>query len=164
MFHDITTRIPTDGGVRAVSSPNCSEQNLTQATQRMNAVVCGRKTWDSLPTHKRPLPKRLNLIVSRTMFQKVAQASDGDAPLLYVTSDQHQVLSQELWITTPVVFERFKDVLCFLKTQQYLDIHCCFAIGGAAIFEECVSSSYCQSVYWTWISAEFGTCSRIQCT
>ena len=30
----------------------------------MGAVIMGRKTWDSLP--KRPLPNRLNIILSRT--------------------------------------------------------------------------------------------------
>lgn len=34
-----------------------------------NVVVMGRKTWDSLPPAFRPLPGRVNLVVSRTPSQ-----------------------------------------------------------------------------------------------
>ena len=30
-----------------------------------NAVVMGRKTWDSLPKRFQPLPERLNIVMSR---------------------------------------------------------------------------------------------------
>src|SRR5262249_9341651 len=32
----------------------------------INAVVMGRKTWDSIPARFRPLPNRINVIVSRS--------------------------------------------------------------------------------------------------
>lgn len=31
----------------------------------MNAVVMGRATWESIPKKFRPLPKRLNIVISR---------------------------------------------------------------------------------------------------
>jgi len=34
---------------------------------KMNAVVMGRKTWESLPAKYRPLSKRINIIISSTM-------------------------------------------------------------------------------------------------
>lgn len=33
--------------------------------QRQNAVVMGRKTWDSIPAKFRPLRDRLNVVISR---------------------------------------------------------------------------------------------------
>ncbi len=34
-----------------------------------HAVLMGRKTWESLPERFRPLPERLNLILTRTPFE-----------------------------------------------------------------------------------------------
>ena len=39
-------------------------RNLTIA-DGFNAVIMGRKTWDSLPEKYRPLPERLNIVMSR---------------------------------------------------------------------------------------------------
>ena len=35
--------------------------------KKMNAVICGRNTWNSIPSKFRPLPNRLNIVVSTTM-------------------------------------------------------------------------------------------------
>lgn len=32
---------------------------------KSNAVVMGRKTWESIPKKFRPLPKRTNIVISR---------------------------------------------------------------------------------------------------
>lgn len=39
-------------------------KSLTEA-DGFNAVVMGRKTWDSLPESFRPLPERVNIVMSR---------------------------------------------------------------------------------------------------
>src|SRR3989338_11120601 len=37
----------------------------TTDESKMNAVVMGRKTWDSIPAKFRPLPGRLNVVLTR---------------------------------------------------------------------------------------------------
>ncbi len=44
-----------------------------------NAVVMGRKTWDSLPEKYKPLPERLNIVMSRDTKWK----EDGAESALY---------------------------------------------------------------------------------
>ncbi|CAI8360875.1 MAG: Dihydrofolate reductase [Marine Group II euryarchaeote MED-G33] len=39
-------------------------KNLTES-DGYNAVIMGRKTWDSLPDSFRPLPERVNIVMSR---------------------------------------------------------------------------------------------------
>ena len=44
-----------------------------------NAVVMGRKTWDSLPDQYRPLPERTNIVLSRDSSLRI----DGAEVALY---------------------------------------------------------------------------------
>jgi len=48
-FKNITTSVPEDGRIRY-----------------MNAVVMGRKTWDSIPEQFKPLKDRLNIVITNT--------------------------------------------------------------------------------------------------
>lgn len=45
-----------------------------------NAVIMGRKTWDSLPEQYRPLPERLNIVMSRD----TGWEEDGAETALYI--------------------------------------------------------------------------------
>lgn len=40
----------------------------TDSPETINAVIMGRKTWESIPDKYRPLPARLNLVVTRSRF------------------------------------------------------------------------------------------------
>nr|XP_014276536.1 dihydrofolate reductase-like isoform X2 [Halyomorpha halys] len=66
---------------------------------KRNAVVMGRKTWESIPPKYKPLPNRKNVIISTTMkdssyedvpvFRSLDEAVDGlsKPPLLDVIED-----------------------------------------------------------------------------
>lgn len=54
-FKRVTTRVP--------SATDSAQQG--EPHDRLNAVIMGRKTWESIPEKFRPLSKRINVVVTR---------------------------------------------------------------------------------------------------
>ena len=75
----------------------------------------GRKTWESLPRSKRPLPNRLNVVLS----------SNNNYELL------HAPLAEGT--PKPLVFSDMGQVLDYLNGLE--NIGEIFVIGGQAVFE-----------------------------
>lgn len=93
-----------------------------------NAVLMGRKTWDSLPPRFRPLPGRLNGVLSRHLHPGVFHGSHHVWPGLQAALD---ALSAD-----PTV----KQV---------------FVAGGGEIFAEALRRPDCSRVFLTDIEAEY---------
>lgn len=91
-----------------------------------NAVIMGRKTWDSIPAKFRPLRNRLNIVLTRDTtyhcHEGVAQANSFESAL------------QVAWNS---------------------DVERIFVIGGAAVFAEALSHPACDNVYFTDIKKTF---------
>lgn len=51
--------------------------SMTADPSKRNAVIMGRKTWDSIPVKFRPLPNRLNVVVSRSFAPGLHESQPG---------------------------------------------------------------------------------------
>ncbi|MCB9771256.1 MAG: dihydrofolate reductase [Candidatus Omnitrophica bacterium] len=100
----------------------------TSLPEKINAVVMGRKTWESIPMQFRPLPKRLNVVISR---QKNLPLPDN------------AIHAQSL-----------DGALSFLRNEESR-LGEIFVIGGAQIFNEAIKNPYCQKIYLTRVESEF---------
>jgi len=60
----------------------------TKDLAKHNAVIMGRKTWESIPSKFRPLPQRINCILTRTLKQE-SNDSQIDDFVLYFNSIDH---------------------------------------------------------------------------
>jgi dihydrofolate reductase len=90
-----------------------------------NAVIMGRRTWESIPPRFRPLPDRLNLVVSRT-----TPVLAGDAQL---AGSLDQALAQATEARAELIF----------------------VLGGGQLFAQAVTDPRCQLIYYTRISGVF---------
>ena len=91
-----------------------------------NAVIMGRTTWESLPDKFRPLPNRLNVVLSRQRAYRL------DSNVMVASSLEkafHELSSNQ----TPNIF----------------------VIGGGKLYEEAIFHPQCQSIYLTQINHEF---------
>ncbi|MBA0720589.1 hypothetical protein Golax_008202 [Gossypium laxum] len=106
----------------------------TSDPEKKNAVVMGRKTWESIPLEFRPLPGRLNVVLTRS------QSSD-------ITTGENVVICGSIPSALELLAE---DPYCF-------SIEKVFVIGGGQIFRETLNAPGCEAIHIT----EIGT--SIEC-
>ena len=98
---------------------------------RKNAVLMGRKTWESIPSKFRPLPQRFNAVITSNLEYKV---EESDAK----------------------VFHSIEDGLEFCRNQ---DFETCWIIGGSEIYNFVLKKNLWDRIYLTKIGQEFA-CDR----
>lgn len=91
-----------------------------------NAVIMGRRTWESLPEKYRPLPNRHNIVLTRNPnYQLPATVSS---------------------------FSNLDHALSYLATAAVERI---FLIGGADVFAQAIGNKNCGLLYLTEIMQNF---------
>ena len=84
----------------------------TESTEKMNAVIMGRKTWESLPSKFRPLPHRLNIVLTKE----------------YLSSPEYCPASVTKCSSLDSALDRLSDPDASPQIERI------FVIGGAQIF------------------------------
>lgn len=107
----------------------------------MNAVIMGRKTWDSIPVKFRPLKGRLNIVISRSHPER------GSAAGVDVEKE-------------PVKVSSLAQALECLKTQTQPSAGAgtaakAFVIGGAQIYEASLALPEAKRVLLTRVMDDF---------
>lgn len=94
---------------------------------KMNAVIMGRKTWDSLPTKFRPLPGRLNVVLTR----------------------------DKNWSTSDALVAHSLDEALQLLDRVAGGVGNVFVIGGAQIYEQAIIHPKCKKLWLTHIKNQY---------
>ena len=101
----------------------------TTAADKRNVVIMGRKTWESLPERFKPLPDRINLVLSR---------------------------NEELTLPSDVLKENSLEGAFELLEKKYKNFYeKVFVFGGAKVFNECMRLPNCENIYLTRIHKQF---------
>ena len=103
---------------------------LSEGKGLVNAVIMGRKTWQSIPEKFRPLPDRLNIILTR---------------------DAHFSLPSGVLKASGL-----NEALHLLEESSLASkVGKVFVIGGAEIFKIAVGHSQCREIFLTHIRQSF---------
>ncbi|KAK6916597.1 Thymidylate synthase/dCMP hydroxymethylase domain, partial [Dillenia turbinata] len=98
----------------------------TTDSGKKNAVIMGRKTWESIPSEYRPLPGRLNVVLTRSGSFDIATAENV------------------------VICGSMASALELLAASPYcLSIERVFVIGGGQILREALNAPGCDAVHIT---------------
>ncbi len=106
-------------------------RDLTTTTQNptsQNVVIMGRKTWESIPVKFRPLPKRLNIVLSKNPASSFPSGVQ--------------------------LFSSLDAALSSLQNSNS-NIEKIFVIGGAQVFQAAISHPDCQAIELTQILQSF---------
>uniref|UniRef100_A0A7N2MZ09 Bifunctional dihydrofolate reductase-thymidylate synthase n=1 Tax=Quercus lobata TaxID=97700 RepID=A0A7N2MZ09_QUELO len=91
---------------------------------KKNAVLMGRKTWESIPVEKRPLPGRLNVVLTRSGSFDIATAENV------------------------LICGSVASALELLAAAPYcLSIEKVFVIGGGEILRETINAPGCDAIH-----------------
>ena len=110
-------------------------KNITSKTKeasKQNAVIMGRKTWESIPKKFRPLAGRLNVVLSRNANIR----SEMELPDSVLVSDS------------------LENAMATMSGNTYTDsVEQVFVIGGGSVYEEALASKLCKKIYLTEVEA-----------
>ena len=102
-----------------------SDMNFFKSTTSGHWVIMGRKSWESLPPRFRPLPNRVNCVVSRN--------ADFQAEGAHL----------------------FSNVQSAIETARQSNAEKVFIIGGAQIYNHSLNENLVDEMYLTHVDAAF---------
>lgn len=113
------------GNTNCFSSP--SKERLGEG-EKQNAVIMGRKTWDSIPEKYKPLPGRINAILSRS----------------YTPEDDYGHICK---------YSSFERAVEKLSSRE--DVADIFIIWGAQIYNLALKSETLETLYLTRVEWDY---------
>lgn len=124
-------------------------KRVPASSTKINAILMGRKTWDSIPLKFRPLKDRLNIVITRDVdsFQQSLTSSKDHS-----TSSGDGDGDGE-GIEGPMVASGILDALAQLEKKE--NVERIYVIGGASIYRSALELSQTKRVLLTKIQKEY---------
>lgn len=101
----------------------------------MNAVIMGRKTWDSIPPKFRPLKGRLNIVISRSFPSPPSEPTDLE--------------------TDSVKASSLEQAIDYLRSRPQGTLGRVFVIGGGQIYASALERKEAKRVLLTKVMSDF---------
>ena len=115
----------------------------TSDSTKRNAVIMGRKTWESIPTKFRPLKNRLNVVLTRKQLdENDSRSANGSS----ISSSESDV----------VKCSSLHSAISLLTSTEYKGhLEHIFVIGGGQVYKEAVEAPECAVIHLTLIESDF---------
>ncbi|XP_034838663.1 dihydrofolate reductase [Maniola hyperantus] len=97
---------------------------------KTNAVIMGRRTWDCIPLKYRPLPNRVNIVLTRQVDAVKETVPEG-----------------------VVVVPGLDEAISYIEGRE--DIESTWVIGGSSIYKAAMEHPNCGKIYLTEIQRSF---------
>ena len=107
-----------------------------QDETKMNAVIMGRKTWNSIPKEHRPLTNRLNIIITSSKLSEIEPTEECNN-IITATSLNNAI---DLIINTSTLYNKIESIM---------------VIGGVQLFEVSILHPWFSKLYLTIVETEF---------
>jgi dihydrofolate reductase len=110
----------------------------TTQSRQVNAVIVARRTWESIPEKFRPLPDRLNIVISQKLWDGEEEGyEEGRYP--YPIAPPTKIFP---------TLQRALDWLNFdISARLFVDK--VWVIGGAQLYDEAINHPDCENIYFT---------------
>lgn len=132
-FARVTKRVPTSTSTS--SNPSKAEDEQAKSLPR-NAVIMGRKTWDSIPPKFRPLKDRTNIVIS----------SQERSALSGVTDDV---------IVSSSILDGLSELEKAVQSGRAPALGRAYVIGGARIYDAAMELEQTNHVLLTRVAREY---------
>ncbi|KAK4217948.1 dihydrofolate reductase-like domain-containing protein [Rhypophila decipiens] len=144
-FARVTKRIPPSPSSSS-SLPSQQDGTAPPAAAMKNAVIMGRKTWDSIPPRFRPLKGRLNVVISRSAASlSPSQTSPGAGVV-----DENEKKGDNEVIMAPSL----EQALSYLGERR-TNTGKIFVIGGGQIYGAALKSPQTKRILLTRVLSDF---------
>lgn len=97
---------------------------MTSAPEKKNMVIMGRKTWESIPSKFRPLPGRLNIVLTSRPKEEFEETNGS------------------------IICKSFEAAMEEARARKE-EVETVWAIGGSSVYQAALSSEMLHRVYLT---------------